>query len=96
MHLGAPPAFLAAAGWRLLAAAADGALWVWDLQAPAVQLRASAAPLLALAPACGAPLEPPTARAAGALAVCVHTAACIMRTPLHDPHMSRPVSRGFN
>lgn len=62
MQLGAPPAFLAAAGWQLLAAAADGGLWVWDLRAPAVRLRASAAPLLALAPSRGSPLPPFSAR----------------------------------
>lgn len=54
IQLGDAPAFLAASGWRLLAVAADGSMWLWDLQAPAVILRASAAPLLALLPAQGA------------------------------------------
>lgn len=54
VQLGGRPAFLAAAApWRLLAVAAGGALWVWDLAALAVEVHGSASPLLALAPARG-------------------------------------------
>lgn len=54
VQLGGRPAFLAAADpWRLLAVAAGGALWVWDLAALRVEVQGSAAPLLALAPARG-------------------------------------------
>jgi TUP1-like enhancer of split len=54
VQLGGRPAFLAAADpWRLLAVAAGGALWVWDLAALRVEVQGSAAPLLALGPARG-------------------------------------------
>jgi TUP1-like enhancer of split len=57
VQLGGRPAFLAAADpWRLLAVAAGGTFWVWDLAALRVEVQGSAAPLLALAPARGAGL----------------------------------------
>ena len=60
VQLGGRPAFLAAADpWRLLAVAAGGALWVWDLAALRVEVQGSAAPLLALAPARGGHLLRP-------------------------------------
>lgn len=69
VQLGGRPAFLAAdAGWRLLAVAAGGAFWVWDLAALRVEVQGSAAPLLSLAPA------------RGSLIRLLHCNACIVQS----------------